>query len=72
MVAAAAAMSCTLAHSRTEWYSWPPVKTFGVGRPCAESTAPSVPPRVSAILGATPALRIASRAASTTRGLFSM
>ena len=24
MVAAAAAMSCTLAHSRTEWYSWPP------------------------------------------------
>ncbi len=25
-------MSCTLAHSRTEWYSWPPVKRFGVGK----------------------------------------
>jgi len=28
-------MSCTEAHSRTEWYSWPPVKRFGVGRPRA-------------------------------------
>jgi hypothetical protein len=32
-VAAAAAISCTLAHSRTEWYSCPPVKRFGVGSP---------------------------------------
>ena len=32
-IAAAAAMSWTEAHSRTEWYSWPPVKMFGVGQP---------------------------------------
>src|SRR4029450_12134959 len=51
MVAAAAAMSWTLAHSRTEWYSCPPVNRFGVGSPCAERTAPSVPPRVIASFG---------------------
>ena len=33
IIAAAAAMSCTLAHSRREWYSEPPVKRFGVGSP---------------------------------------
>ena len=33
-------MSCTEAHSRTEWYSWPPVNRFGVGRPfCAQDGA---------------------------------
>ena len=46
MVAAAAAMSCRLAHSRTEWYSCPPVNRFGVGSPRALSSDPSVPPRI--------------------------
>ena len=45
-VAAAAAMSCTETHSRGEWNSWPPVKRFGVGRPFALRTEPSVPPRI--------------------------
>ena len=39
-------MSCTLIHSRTEWYSLPPVKMFGVGRPISVSREPSVPPRI--------------------------
>ena len=40
ITAAAAAMSCSEAHSRTEWYSWPPSKMFGVGRPiCGEPRA---------------------------------
>ena len=43
-------MSWTDAHSRTEWYSWPPVKMFGVGRPRALSTEPSVPPRIGSRL----------------------
>ena len=38
----------------------------------ADSTAPSVPPRVIASRGSTPARRIASSAASTTRGFSSM
>ena len=45
-VAAAAAMSWSEAHSRTEWYSWPPVKMFGVGSPISLSSEPSVPPRI--------------------------
>ena len=45
-VAAAALISCSDAHSRGEWYSWPPVNRFGVGRPIALRREPSVPPRI--------------------------
>ena len=47
-------MSCTLAHSRREWYSEPPVKRFGVGSPRCESRAPSVPPRMIVCTGSSP------------------
>ena len=63
--AAAAAISGTEAHSRTEWYSWPPVKMFGVGRPRAERIEPSVPPRIGVRTGVTPSRSIASRAAGS-------
>ena len=39
-------MSSTLIHSRSEWKSFPPAKTFGVGRPSSVSREPSVPPRI--------------------------
>ena len=45
-MAAEAAISCSEAHSRTEWYSWPPSKMLGVGKPRALSCEPSVPPRI--------------------------
>ena len=41
---------------------------FGVGSPISESRAPSVPPRMSERTGSSPARRIASSAAATTRG----
>ena len=47
-------MSWTLAHSRREWYSEPPVKRLGVGRPRCERRAPSVPPRMIVCTGSTP------------------
>ena len=61
-------MSCTLIHSRTEWYSCPPVKTFGVGRPISVSTATVRAAADDSSFGSTPARRVASSAASTTRG----
>src|SRR5262249_23706966 len=70
--AARAAMPGSLAHSRPGWSSPPPVKRFGGGRPREEGTAPSVPPRVIASFGSAPLRRIASSAASTTRGFCSM
>ena len=57
MTAAAAAMSCNEAHSRTEWYACPPVKMFGVGRPIALSREPSVPPRIGSRSGWRPSAR---------------
>ena len=54
IVAVAAAMSCTQEPLAQQWYSWPPVKRFGVGRPRAVSIAPSVPPRIDARRGSTP------------------
>ena len=60
IIAAADAMSCTDAHSRTEWYSWPPVKRFGVGRPRALRIEPSVPPRIGSRTTSRPSARIAS------------
>ncbi len=71
-VAAAEAMSWTEAHSRTEWYSWPPVKMLGVGRPISDSREPSVPPRTGTRTGSTPSALIAASAASTTNGTGSM
>ena len=62
-------MSCTEAHSRTEWYSWPPVKRFGVGRPIALRIEPSVPPRIGSRTGSMPSARIARSAASTISGM---
>ena len=50
-------MSATQTHSRWEWYCWPPVKTFGVGRPNSERREPSVPPRTSSRFGSRPARR---------------
>ena len=67
-VAAAAAMSCSEAHSRTEWNSWPPVKMFGVGSPRSLRREPSVPPRISVRTGSMPSARIAASAASTRAG----
>ncbi len=61
-------MSCTEAHSRTEWYSWPPVNRFGVGRPFWLSTEPSVPPRIGSRTTSMPSARIARSATSTTCG----
>ena len=61
-------MSCTEAHSRTEWYSWPPVNRFGVGRPFSLSIEPSVPPRIGSRTGSMPSARIARSATSTTCG----
>ena len=58
----------TVTHSRTEWYSLPPVKMFGVGRPISVSREPSVPPRIDSSLGSSPTRRVASSAASTTCG----
>ena len=66
--AAADAMSCTEAHSRTEWYSWPPVNRFGVGRPFWLRMEPSVPPRIGSRTGSIPSARIARSATSTTCG----
>ena len=48
------------AHSRTEWYSWPPVKMFGVGSPRALRIEPSVPPRIGTRRGSKPSRRSAS------------
>ena len=62
IIAAAEAMSCTDAHSRTEWYSWPPVNRFGVGRPIALSSEPSVPPRIGVRTTSSPSARIACSA----------
>ena len=45
-----------------------PVKMFGVGSPISERRAPSVPPRMSERTGSSPARRIASSGAATTRG----
>ncbi len=42
-------MSCTDAHSRTEWYSWPPVNRFGVGRPRALGDVTGLPRLLDAI-----------------------
>ena len=67
-IAAAAAMSWTDAHSRTEWYSCPPVKMFGVGSPISLSREPSVPPRIGLRIGSIPSARIAASAAATTSG----
>ena len=61
-------MSCSEAHSRTEWYSWPPVKMFGVGSPISLSREPSVPPRIGVRSGSMPSARIASSAAAATYG----
>ena len=56
------------AHSRTEWYSWPPVNRFGVGSPRALRIEPSVPPRIGTRLGSKPSRRSASSAAADTSG----
>src|SRR3954447_15837951 len=61
-------MSCTEAHSRTEWYSWPPVNRFGVGRPIALSCEPSVPPRIGVRTGAIPPASSARPAPGPTAG----
>ena len=61
-------MSCSEAHSRTEWNSWPPVKMFGVGSPISLSREPSVPPRIGIRTGSRPSARIASSAASAAYG----
>src|SRR5512133_666981 len=61
-------MSCTEAHSRTEWYSCPPVKRLGVGSPIELSSEPSVPPRMGVRSGSIPSSRIACSAASTISG----
>ena len=61
-------MSWTVIHSRTEWYSLPPVKMFGVGRPISVSREPSVPPRIEVSFGSSPTRRAASSAASSTWG----
>ena len=66
--AAADAMSCTDAHSRTEWYSCPPVNRFGVGSPRALRIEPSVPPRIGTRRGSKPSRRSASSAAAETSG----
>src|SRR5690606_28356098 len=67
-VAAEAAISCSDAHSRTEWNSWPPVNRFGVGSPRWLSTEPSVPPRIGVRTGSMPSARIAASARPTISG----
>ena len=65
VMAAAAAMSCRLTHSRWLWTSCMPVKIFGVGRPRAVRREPSVPPRMGTEVGSMPRLRAAVRARLT-------